>query len=194
METQTPSENDLNRCGGTHIRPDLTRATPSEQGPVMVDESPHGMTRRRFLGAITRAVAALIATAYSIPAIAFILGPSLQSRQELWVRLGSTRKIALDTPTLFKATVDRSTGWVSTTADVSVYILTRDGREFIAMSNVCTHLGCRVRWIHDQRLFFCPCHNGVFDEQGNVVSGPPPRPLDRFPVKVEGSDIFILGS
>jgi Rieske Fe-S protein len=61
------------------------------------------------------------------------------------------------------------------------------------MSNICTHLGCRVRWIADQESFFCPCHNGVFDAQGSVVSGPPPRPLDRYEVKVEGDQLFVRG-
>ena len=72
-------------------------------------------------------------------------------------------------------------------------MLTDNGRDFLAMSNICTHLGCRVRWIADQEQFFCPCHNGVFDKDGTVVSGPPPRPLDRYEVKVEGETVYILG-
>jgi Rieske Fe-S protein len=59
------------------------------------------------------------------------------------------------------------------------------------MSNICTHLSCRVRWVAERGQFFCPCHNGVFDKEGLVVSGPPPRPLDRYEVKVEGDQLFI---
>ena len=77
--------------------------------------------------------------------------------------------------------------------EVSVYILTDDGREFAALSNICTHLGCRVRWIADNQQFFCPCHNAAFDKEGNILAGPPPRPLDRFEVKVEDGQLFILG-
>ncbi len=58
-------------------------------------------------------------------------------------------------------------------------------------SKICTHLGCEVEWIPDKRIFFCPCHEGVFDENGVNVSGPPPRPLDEFEVKVEGNNIFV---
>ena len=54
------------------------------------------------------------------------------------------------------------------------------------MSNICTHLGCRVRWVSGQEEFFCPCHDGVFDIDGNVVSGPPPRPLEAFTVNLRG--------
>jgi Rieske Fe-S protein len=94
---------------------------------------------------------------------------------------------------LFKFTVERKTGWIVNEEEISVYVLTDNGRDFIAMSNICTHLGCRVRWISDQEEFFCPCHNGVFDKQGKVVSGPPPRPLDRYEVKVENDQILVLG-
>ena len=77
--------------------------------------------------------------------------------------------------------------------EVSAYILTEDGRNFVAMSNICSHLGCRVRWISDQGQFFCPCHNAVFSKQGDVVTGPPPRPLDQYEVKVEDGQLHILG-
>ncbi len=102
-------------------------------------------------------------------------------------------KIELGTPTLFRATIERRTGWIVNQEEISAYVLTEDGRDYIAMSNVCTHLGCRVRWVDDEGKFFCPCHNGVFDRQGNVLSGPPPRPLDRYDVQVQGDELQILG-
>ena len=95
-------------------------------------------------------------------------------------------------PTLFTFTVQTQTGWIENTDEVSVYVLSTDARTYIAMSNICTHLGCRVRWITDQDQFFCPCHNGVFDISGNVVAGPPPRPLDQYEVKVENDQLYIL--
>ena len=44
---------------------------------------------------------------------------------------------------------------------------------FLALSSVCPHLGCRVHWEPQNDRFFCPCHNGVFDPSGAPVSGPP---------------------
>jgi len=143
---------------------------------------------------VTSAIGGLIAAGMAIPAVAYIIGPALQrEKSEAWIRLGSAAKIELGTPTLFKAAIERKTGWIVNQEDLSVFVLTDDGREFIAMSNVCTHLGCRVRWISEQGQFFCPCHNAVFDKQGEVVSGPPPSPLDRYQVKVEDGQIEILG-
>jgi Rieske Fe-S protein len=95
-------------------------------------------------------------------------------------------------PTLFTFKIQTQTGWIANTEEVFVYILTTDSRTYIAMSNICTHLGCHIRWITEQNKFFCPCHNGEFDIQGKVVAGPPPRPLDRYDVKVENDQLYIL--
>ncbi len=152
------------------------------------------VSRRGFLAIATSAIGGLIGAALAIPAVAYIVGPALQRSEEgEWIRLGSTSKVELGTPTLFKTTIQKQSGWIVNENELSAYVLTENGREFIAMSNICTHLGCRVRWIDDQQQFFCPCHNAVFDKDGEVVSGPPPRPLDRFEVKVENDQLLILG-
>lgn len=152
------------------------------------------ISRRGFLGFITWAIGGLIGIGMGIPAIAYLVGPALQrAADSTWIRLGSASRVELQTPTLFKTKVIRQTGWITDERELSVYVYTENGRDFTAMSNVCTHLGCRVRWIDEEGQFFCPCHNAVFDKQGQVVDGPPPRPLDRFEVKVEEDQIFILG-
>lgn len=159
---------------------------------VVKDE---GLSRRTFLSLAIWAIGGLISAALGIPAIAYIIGPALtRSNDQQWIQLGSTAKVELGTPTLFKATIERKTGWIVNQEEISAYALTDDGRDFVALSNICTHLGCRVRWVADQGEFFCPCHNGVYDKNGNVVSGPPPRPLDHYEVKVENNQLFIKGS
>jgi len=151
--------------------------------------------RRDFLGIATGTIAGLIAAGVAIPAVAYIVGPALRKNEtEEWILLGSTSKVEIGTPTLFKAKVERQTGWILNVTELSVYVLTEDGRRYVAMSNTCTHLGCRVRWIADQDQFFCPCHNAAFDKEGLVVSGPPPRPLDRYEVKVEDDLLFVRGA
>lgn len=158
----------------------------------MDDEIERNIHRRQFMSLVTRVIASFITIAYSVPAVAYLLGLSLRQEAEQWIPLGSVAKIPLGAPTLFKARVQRKTGWITSDEEITVYVLTQNGRDFVAMSNICTHLGCRIRWIGDREQFFCPCHNGVFDRQGNVVAGPPPRPLDRYPVRVEQNQISIL--
>lgn len=156
------------------------------------------LTRRDTLKIAIWTIGGLISSALGIPAIAYIVGPALQLGEDQgWVRLGSTSKVELGVPTLFKPKITRKAGWVSTEERIGVFVLTEDGREFIAMSNICTHLGCRVRWIQEREHvlerehFLSPCHNGIFDKQGFVLSGPPPRPLDRYEIKLENEQIYI---
>lgn len=152
------------------------------------------LSRRDFLGIATWAIGGLISAGMSIPAIAYIIGPALnRTESQEWLHLDSTAKVELGTPTLFKVKIERQTGWIVDERELSIYALTENGREYVALSNICTHLGCRVRWVADQHQFFCPCHNAVFDKDGNVVDGPPPRPLDQYEIKVEEDQLFVLG-
>ena len=155
------------------------------------DESKE-LSRRSFLTATIASVAVIVTAGIAVPAMIYVVGPALQrSQEEEWVRLGSKSKVEVGVPTLFKVSITRQTGWITTEEEISVYVVTQDGREYLALSNICTHLGCRVRWISDQDIFFCPCHNGVFSETGAVISGPPPAPLERYELKVEGDQLFI---
>ncbi len=150
--------------------------------------------RRNFLKGAIASVMAVIGVGFGIPAIPYVVGPAIKkSDDQTWIPLGSTAKIEIGQPTLFKFKIKIQTGWIVDEQEISAYIITNDGREFVAMSNVCTHLGCRVRWIAEQEKYFCPCHNGVFDKEGNVEAGPPPHPLNRYELKVENDQLFIKG-
>jgi cytochrome b6-f complex iron-sulfur subunit len=69
-------------------------------------------------------------------------------------------------------------------------IRNQDG-ELQAFNAVCTHLDCTVQYKADTSQIWCACHNGFYDLSGNVVSGPPPRPLERFVVNQRGEDIVV---
>jgi cytochrome b6-f complex iron-sulfur subunit len=56
---------------------------------------------------------------------------------------------------------------------------------------VCSHLDCNVAYISAQRKFFCACHEGWYDENGVNIAGPPPKPLRRLEISVDGEDLII---
>lgn len=68
--------------------------------------------------------------------------------------------------------------------------LTEVNGEVVALSQKCTHLGCRVPFCESSGMFECPCHGSVFNRAGDYVSGPSPRGMDRFPVEVQ-EDGFV---
>ncbi len=67
----------------------------------------------------------------------------------------------------------------------------RDGNGFMALSAICTHLGCIVVFNLDHNMFLCPCHGGKFDVRGKPVEGPPPRPLDAFALRLDDNGILV---
>ncbi|MCL5075811.1 MAG: Rieske (2Fe-2S) protein [Chloroflexi bacterium] len=63
-----------------------------------------------------------------------------------------------------------------------------------AFSLVCTHLGCIVKWEPAKQQFVCPCHDGRFDKNGKVISGPPPIPLEQLRLRELPDQIIVGGT
>lgn len=70
-------------------------------------------------------------------------------------------------------------------------IVLRTPESLRAFSLICTHLGCTVQWQPENGEFYCPCHDGRFDQFGEVLGGPPPIPLEQFAVRVEGEKVIV---
>jgi Rieske Fe-S protein len=88
------------------------------------------------------------------------------------------------------ADIPAGTGRLVLVDEEPVWILNL-ARGFVGVSAFCTHKSCVIKWEESRRLFDCPCHDGRFDERGNVVSGPPRRPLTHFRVALVGDDIYV---
>jgi cytochrome b6-f complex iron-sulfur subunit len=73
----------------------------------------------------------------------------------------------------------------------ALLIRTSEG-EYRAMSATCTHLSCTVQYRKDVQQIWCACHNGMYDMNGRNVSGPPPRPLEKYQVHVQGDEIHVV--
>ena len=65
---------------------------------------------------------------------------------------------------------------------------------FAAFLATCTHLACTVTYDPGRGQIVCPCHQGLFDLEGKVLSGPPPRPLERLDVELDGDTIHVFRS
>jgi Rieske Fe-S protein len=80
-----------------------------------------------------------------------------------------------------------------TERDSAILIRTADGA-YHAYGQKCTHLSCPVYYSRDHRRLECPCHEGAFNvANGNVLYGPPPRPLDAIAVEMRDGQVWAIG-
>jgi cytochrome b6-f complex iron-sulfur subunit len=70
-------------------------------------------------------------------------------------------------------------------------VVRKKGGDLVAFSAVCTHLGCIVQWEKEKQDFLCPCHGGRYTADGTVVSGPPPRPLQKLAFTLANGTITV---
>lgn len=82
-------------------------------------------------------------------------------------------------------------GTVSHVREGRFYISRLEDGGMIAVWHRCTHLGCTVPWRDDEEQFHCPCHSSIFTPQGEVISGPAPRPLDIFPIEIVNEEVVV---
>jgi menaquinol-cytochrome c reductase iron-sulfur subunit len=156
--------------------------------------SPH-ITRRGFIGLVTGTVGAFIATAVGLPSIAYLIDPALKSGEtDAWVPLGKLENFPIGTPTLASFTRSKVNGWEKTVNSFGMFVLRKSESETLVLWNKCTHLGCQVNWKADINEYVCPCHDAQFDINGNVLAGPPPRPLNAYTgdqLKVQDGILYL---
>jgi succinate dehydrogenase / fumarate reductase iron-sulfur subunit len=149
------------------------------------------MHRRRALVVFINSAIALIGGGLTAVLGAFAMRPSTRAEGR-WVRAGLAADLTPNVPVPRVLSLSRQDGWYRERARATVFLVWDGGKGVHALSATCTHLGCQVRWDEASTKFRCPCHGGVFDKQGNVVEGPPPRGLNRVDVRVDENNGAVL--
>ncbi len=72
-----------------------------------------------------------------------------------------------------------------------IWVVRIDEENLVGLAGVCTHMHCVLGWQEHDRSLVCPCHDGAFDLNGNVLKGPAPRPLKRFDVETRLGDVYL---
>ena len=146
--------------------------------------------RRKLLGAVVGVINLGLIGAIVGPVVGFATAPMKNKTKETWVELMDDTMIAPGEIKEVNFTMRVMDGYHEVERAYTVY-LRRSEEGVLCLDPACTHLGCRVEFQSARRRFVCPCHGGIFDEEGKVKSGPPPKPMDRHPVKIEGGKIWI---
>ncbi len=146
------------------------------------------VTRRRFMDVAANGVGAVAAAAFTLPALGFALAPVFKVAPYVeWQAVGPPSDFPDNN---YLAKVITLVPGIGEAGKSIAYVRSRNPaldtepedqyNRWIALSSRCMHLGCPVRWVDAAERFICPCHGGVYNLRGQVVGGPPVRPLDRF--------------
>lgn len=147
---------------------------------------PNRLERRDFVKVVVAAIGTIMGACIALPAIGYILSPALAvQKREDWISLGPLEAYPIGVPTLFSFTRTTINGWERTVNSHGVYVVRFDENNYKVLSNMCTHLSCRVTWQEDVDQYLCPCHDAHFAIGGEVISGPPPAPLTEYETQLE---------
>jgi Rieske Fe-S protein len=135
-------------------------------------------TRRSFLNSLVGGWLAVLGGVFLSPILKFVF-PPYREPDQVTLPLADFKDIAPNTVKNFPW--GSKPGFLKRTEDGTL-------QAFVA---VCTHLDCNVAYLPDKKKFFCACHEGWYDENGANIAGPPPAPLRRLEISVEGENLIV---
>jgi Rieske Fe-S protein len=137
-------------------------------------------TRRRFLTWFLSTSVGLFLIAVLYPVSRYLMPPPLEESPARTVRL-----------TVKPEEVKPNSGQIFKFGSRPGILIRTPSGELRAFSAICTHLACIVQYRPDLGHIWCACHNGHFDLNGKNMTGPPPRPLERYVLKVQQERIVV---
>jgi menaquinol-cytochrome c reductase iron-sulfur subunit len=151
-------------------------------------------SRRDFFVKIGVLLNGLAVAALATPVIGYLVSPIVRAnggKYRQWIDLGELDEFPEEQTRLAKYKNPISNAWDGQTDNIPCWVRRLRGEKFQVFAINCAHLGCPVRWFPQSGLFMCPCHGGVYYQDGSRASGPPPRGLFEYPYKVEGGHLMI---
>jgi menaquinol-cytochrome c reductase iron-sulfur subunit len=149
------------------------------------------ITRRSFYIGAIYGLWASITAALSLPALVYLFFPPKVRQAEEWVEVADLAKLPSNVPSEVMFRRNRVDGWKVLSEKSTAWVVKQADSSVTAFGPQCTHLGCAYHWEDGKNQFLCPCHSSLFAIDGRVVSGPAPRPLDRYDIKVEGGKLLL---
>jgi Rieske Fe-S protein len=154
---------------------------------------PSPASRRGFLFKLGLGLNVLGAALVGIPVIGYIFAPARRLGGQAWIKLGSVDTYPAGQTRLASYENPYRVEWDGASSKVACWVRRIEDDQFQVFAVNCAHLGCPVRWFPQSRLFMCPCHGGVYYEDGSRASGPPPRGLYQYEYEVRNGQLWVRG-
>lgn len=135
--------------------------------------------RRGFVGWLLGSGFVITLSSFVYPVIRFLNPPPVSEAAVNEVVAGKVQDLKPNSGTIVRF------------GETPVILIRISQTEWRAFSAVCTHLSCIVQYQPERTRIWCACHNGVYNLQGQVVSGPPPKPLRPYPVHIRQDEVVI---
>lgn len=148
-------------------------------------------SRRDFLLWIGSGLNVVAGAMIGIPVLGYVLNHFKRRSPQAWVTLGPLDKFHEGKTSLAVYTNPGAAVWDGDAAKIPCWVRRITGEQFQVFAINCTHLGCPVRWFEESKLFMCPCHGGVYYENGDRASGPPPRGLFEYEYRIAGGELQV---
>ncbi len=151
-------------------------------------------SRRRFFTYLSAVAGAVGGAVLAVPVVGFLFAPLFRKLPGAWREVGRMGQFEVGKIVEISIEDVSTVPWSGVTAKTGAWLYRRGEEDFVVYSLNCTHLGCPVRWESSAKLFMCPCHGGVYYIDGNVAAGPPPKPLQEYPVRVRNGKVQVQSS
>lgn len=163
-----------------------------------MSEKKQQVSRRQFLNYTLTGVGGFMAAGMLVPMLGMAVDPLLsKSKSGDLANAGISVGDITDKPQRVEWKIDQVDAWYESKVTKSAYVYKDDKGDIVALSPICTHLGCMVAWEGSEKFtdeFYCPCHGGRYTKDGTNIPGTPPTaPLDVYEKKVE-NDMLFLGN
>jgi menaquinol-cytochrome c reductase iron-sulfur subunit len=151
-------------------------------------------SRRDWLFTAGVAINVAAGLLFAVPLVGFVFASFVDRKDpRSWISLGPLEGFPEQTTRIAMYRNPFTRPWDGQTANIPCWVRHLQGNQFQVFAINCTHLGCPVRWFSESGLFLCPCHGGVYYEDGSRAAGPPPRGLFQYDYKVENGELWVKG-
>jgi Rieske Fe-S protein len=152
-------------------------------------------SRRGFMFKIGAGLIGIGGLLIAAPVLGYIFAPAFTNweKRRAWINLGDVKQFPIGETVLAVYKNPTFGPTAGETNELPCWVRRTSESAFQVFYINCAHLGCPVHWFAESKLFMCPCHGGVYYEDGSRASGPPPRGLFEYDWQVVSKKLYVYG-
>jgi len=164
----------------------MTNHTPTPRS-----QDPEDIQKRNFIKGVTAAILGFLSLALTWPLVSFLVPSSTEGGEGKFVKVPNFPAIPTGKPTKMTFEDVDKQAFITSNVVYDIWVIKHGADKATVYSPLCPHLNCRYTFYGEKQQFACPCHGSIFNEDGKVLGGPAPRPLDTLPYKIEAGELYV---